>query len=215
MLTLISDRSGTKYFDHKQWWHNYEHLQKNSNATRLLKKRADTIVTGKDHAFDSRRRLNSDNAIPLRNPDNPCTPFLARWKDLIDLQRSKGAGKHPTCCGTFIVPWNRIQRFPKEFYEDIVRNVMLDANYSDYWKGRDCYEDIVWSWFGDYSDDFTDGELTNFYLQADRLINGGVVEQGPALHFRTQRCFAASFLPVGESGWLIWLNAWLVRFGLL
>jgi hypothetical protein len=221
MVTLISEWSGTKYFDHRHWWPNYQHLRNNSNssARRLLKQRADTPVTGKDHAVDFRRRLNSDNldsGPPPHNPDNVCKDFYSRWKDLIDLQGSKGAGKLKTCCGTFIVPWSRIRRFPKEFYEDIVRNVMLDTNYSDYWKGRDCYEFVVWSWFGDYNDDFTDEEVTNFYEKADGLINGGIVEQDPVLRFRLERCSAAAVLMAAPtSGWLIWLNACLARLGLI
>jgi hypothetical protein len=230
MLTLISERYGTQYFDHKQWWPSYQQLRNNSSARRLLKKLADEPVTGKDRGVDFRRRLNSP---PLDNPDNPCAAFVARWKDLINLQRSKGAGKRESCCGTFIVPWNRIRRFPKEFYEDIVRNVMLDTNYADHWKGLKCYEFVVWSWFGDYNDDFTDEEVTNVYEQADGLIHGGIVERDPALHFRPQHCYITTGLShrsIGisntftnesfslrfwVSGWLIWLNAWLARFGLI
>jgi hypothetical protein len=215
MMTLISEQFGTKYFDHKQWWPDYQHLRNNSSARRLLKKPADTPVTGTDYIDGFPRRLNRDNRNAdslLNNPDNVCEAFLARWKDLIDLQRRKGAGKQNACCGTFIVPWSRIRRFPKEFYEDILRNVMLDTNYSDALKGQECYEFVVWSWFGDYTDDFTDEEVTNFYQQADGLINGGVAEQDPALYFRPQRCYAAPGL---TSDWLIWLNAWLGRLGLI
>jgi hypothetical protein len=99
-----------------------------------------------------------------------------------------------------------------------VGNVMLDVNYSDFWKGRDCYEFVVWSWFGDYNDNFTDEEIANFYEQADGLIHGGIVQQDPALHFRPLHCYdSLNLSPYGglASDLLIWLNGWLDWFGLI
>jgi hypothetical protein len=187
-----------------------------------LKESADESVIDEVPAMVVHRRLNNDNHSPDPPPlDNPCEAFHARWRDLIDLQRSKGAGNRRTCCGTFIVPWSRIRRFPKEFYEDIVQNVMLDTNYSDYFKGRHCYEFVVWSWFGDYKDDFTDKEIANFYEQADGLVHGGIGQHDPVMHFRLEQCNITQGLnQIHRShsfGWLALqlLNEWLVRLGLI
>ena len=217
MISLVSEPYSTKYFDHTRSGPNYDHLRNSSSSSRrrqlLLKKSADESVADKVPAIVVHRRLeNNDNHTSSPPSQNPCQAFHARWKDVIDAQRSKVVGKRHNCCGTFIVPWNRIRRFPKEFYEDIVKNVILDSNYSDYFKGRHCYEFVVWKWFGDYQDDFTDKEITNVYEQADGLIHGDVMQRDPAVLFRLKQCYATQGLTQSHrSGWLTldWWNKWL------
>ena len=69
-----------------------------------------------------------------------CMPIYLKWS--VNLT---SAGYY-TCCATFILPWDRILRYPKGFYKDALAHA-LDESIDDYKTSRACWEHVVWAWY--------------------------------------------------------------------
>ena len=69
-----------------------------------------------------------------------CAPIFTKWG-----VNTTSAGFH-TCCASFILPWDRIERYPRGFYTEALQHA-LDTRYDDAWTSRVCWEFIVWRWF--------------------------------------------------------------------
>lgn len=66
--------------------------------------------------------------------------------------RNTGKEYFESCCGTFILPGDRIRLYPKQFYYAL-RAFHMNPLYEDQHTGKVCFEFIVYEMFGDaYSD---------------------------------------------------------------
>ena len=162
MMTLTSDCTGTKDFELSWFGH------PPSNRT------LDDIYSCKGH---KRRRLQEPPEVEV------CEAFLHRWN-------VTKYNRHPyqTCCASFILPGERIQRYPRAFWEDL-QNVMTDLRQPD--KSRSCWEFIIYDILGDERDQFHSDDLRNFYGEADGLVRGNNdsgTESSALIHRRTSRC---------------------------
>ena len=162
MMTLTSDCTGTKDFELSWFGH------PPSNRT------LDDIYSCKGH---KRRRLQEPPEVEV------CEAFLHRWN-------VTKYNRHPyqTCCASFILPGERIQRYPRAFWEDL-QNVMTDLRQPD--KSRSCWEFIIYDILGDERDQFHSDDLRNFYGEADGLVRGNNdsgTESSALIHRRMSRC---------------------------
>ena len=83
---------------------------------------------------------SSQEQSPQALAEASCAPIFAKWG-----VNTTSAGFH-TCCASFILPWDRIERYPRGFYEEALQHA-LDTKYDDGWTSRVCWEFIVWRWF--------------------------------------------------------------------
>lgn len=86
--------------------------------------------------------------------------------------------KHRSCCGSFIVPGDRITRYPIEFWRHL-RKVLLDPTRSredENLMGKLCFEYIIYELLGeDHTDrwkNHTTKAIEQMYNEADALVYG-------------------------------------------
>ena len=82
----------------------------------------------------------SQEPSPEAVAEASCAPIFAKWGI-----NTTSAGFH-TCCASFILPWDCIERYPKGFYREALQHA-LDTRYDDAWTSRVCWEFVVWRWF--------------------------------------------------------------------
>ena len=82
----------------------------------------------------------SQEPSPEAVAEASCAPIFAKWGI-----NTTSAGFH-TCCASFILPWDRIERYPKGFYREALQHA-LDTRYDVAWTSRVCWEFVVWRWF--------------------------------------------------------------------
>jgi len=71
-------------------------------------------------------------------------------------------------CASFLLPGHRIRHFPRAFYQDWL-SVLTDESQPD--QGRECFEHVVYTWFGDEEHLlFTTEQIDDFYKAANGLI---------------------------------------------
>ena len=104
------------------------------------------------------RKLQED---PISEAREACMPLYSRWS-----VNTTSAGFY-TCCAQFILPWESIIRYPKQFYAEAL-DFSLDAKYDDIWTSRVCWEHVVWSW---YQEPAPDQQMKHFYLKASQLAS--------------------------------------------
>jgi len=126
-----------------------------------------------------------------RAQQSPCWLFKQRWNQTLSRLPSP---PFMSCCASFIVQGVRIRRFPRSFYQDL-QSVLTDESQPD--QGRECFEYVVYAWFGDEADQFTEQEMQTFYDEADGLVHGRnrsstAVEPDHGIVNRMERCKASS-----------------------
>ena len=89
-----------------------------------------------------------------------CAALLKRWS-----VNMTSAGFHSNGA-TFILPWERILRYPKGFYEEALAYAL--ANNSDTWTGRYCFEFAVYAW---YQEPALDRTMRKLYRKASALAS--------------------------------------------
>lgn len=104
------------------------------------------------------RKLQED---PISKAKEACMPLYSKWS-----VNTTSAGFY-TCCAQFILPWESIIRYPKQFYAEAL-DLFLDPMYDDTWTGRVCWEHVVWSW---YQEPAPDQQMKHFYLEAPQLAS--------------------------------------------
>ena len=85
-------------------------------------------------------QLSGQDQTPQEAAQVSCAPIFAKWG-----VNTTSAGFH-TCCASFILPWDRIERYPRGFYREALQHA-LDTKYDDAWTSRVCWEFVVWRWF--------------------------------------------------------------------
>lgn len=122
----------------------------------------------------------------------PCWLFQQRWMHI--LPERSPSRQFNSCCASFVLPGKRIRRFPRAFYQDWL-SVLTNTAQPD--QGRECFEYVVYTWFGDEQGQLTSVEIDNFYKAANALIhddehhqNGSLVDS-TVVH-RMARCKTAS-----------------------
>ena len=140
-----------------------------------------------------RRRLIEDGAS--NQAESPCTLFKERWKEIMRTSPRRPSPQFDTrpdasCCASFIVPGERIRRYPRVFYEDL-QSVLMDEAYPD--MGWECFEYIIYDLLGDEDEQFTTEQVKTFYDEADGLVHGRArsatqVEPDRDVLMRMNRC---------------------------
>lgn len=123
-----------------------------------------------DSERQQRRRLVSSslpNETTMTTEKSPCQLFRERWHAQV-FSRIKWPW-YKSCCASFILPGERIRRYPKVFYEDL-QSVLTDTSHED--QGRECFEFFIYGLFGDANDVFTEQDLKTLYDNADGLVHG-------------------------------------------
>lgn len=69
-----------------------------------------------------------------------CLPIYQKWG--INLT----ADAFWSCCASFVLPWDRILRFPQGFYRDAYEH-SLQEKWDVYFTSRHCWEFVVWKWY--------------------------------------------------------------------
>ena len=54
------------------------------------------------------------------------------------------------CCASFILPWDRILRYPKGFYKEALQHALL-PHLDDQLTGRHCFEYVIWKWYEEHA----------------------------------------------------------------
>jgi hypothetical protein len=145
MMTLTSSIHGTKHFRPFTWYGMDE-----PNAPRVLPEEV----------------LMADSIGELQK--TPCWLFQQRWKHIINVTLSPLRQFQSSCCASFLLPGHRIRRFPRAFYQDWL-SVLTDESQPD--QGRECFEYVVYTWFGDEQELLTSEHIIDdFYKAANGLI---------------------------------------------
>jgi hypothetical protein len=166
MMTLTSTSDGTRNYDFKDW----EGVQK-ANTTRPGF--FEEEVTG----YTTRsRRLGEATLSSNKTAPSPCGLFLERWKHTLAPYTSRAPSYH-SCCASFVVPGDRIHRFPREFYEEL-QAVLIYEGYPDANTGRFCFEFIMYQLWGDTHGHFSEEQYQRFYDEADGLVHGRRTPEG-------------------------------------
>lgn len=104
-----------------------------------------------DHRQQHRRRLTSagqveTNRMVIAKAETykMCRNFARKYKLTV-------MSPPLSCCGSFIVPWSVISKFPLEFYKEWLHLTQL-PDHQPYHLGRACWEYLVWSVFGEKAD---------------------------------------------------------------
>ena len=97
-----------------------------------------------------------------------CYPLFAKWS--VNITQ---AGFY-TCCATFILPWERILRYPKGFYTEFLRLVQAEKTMDNIY-GKQCFEFQIWAF---YQEPEMSPEMAELYLKASHI----------ALEYNTSRC---------------------------
>lgn len=123
----------------------------------------------------------------------PCKVFKERWHEQVFSRLPKP--QYSSCCASFILSGYRIRRYPRVFYEEL-QALLTNEAYPD--QGRECFEFLVYSLFGEEANTFTDQELQSFYDKADGLVHG---EADQVVVRRMQRCKATRQLGIRKRKW--------------
>lgn len=112
---------------------------------------------------NKKRRLGiqADGCLPLRN--NP------KWAHLLSQKETQGP--FASCCASFVMPGDRIQRFPIEMWE-YLRDFHLDDSLVNGETRRTCWEFIAYRLLGESIQDYNQTEALTYYDEADSLIHG-------------------------------------------
>ena len=88
-----------------------------------------------------------------------CMALFDKWSVNTTL------GGFYTCCASFILPWDRILWYPKQFYREALE-FSLTTVHDDYHVSRVCWEYIVWAW---YQEPVLTPAMKRLYLDASDL----------------------------------------------
>ena len=146
MMTLTSNSNGTSYFD-LSWF--------GSRKDQVNVRRLSKLVASNDTAT-------------MNKTKSPCELFRERWNEQV-FSRIQKRPSFQSCCASFILKGERIQKYPRAFYEDL-QSVLTDESYGD--QGRHCFEFLVYLLFSEEHGKFTQQELQAFYDEADGLVHG-------------------------------------------
>lgn len=185
-------------------------LQQEGNATATLPM---VTLTAKNnflnHFVKRRRRRRLAVVVPMNITDEkqePCPEDIepgGRFRVWMDEMMVKYKmlhdpfehGVHPTkrsaCCTNSIIPWDRISKYPKEFYMDWL-TLLTDTSYNDYCKSRTAFEYVLWQFFGDYNLN-SKGVMAISVGGLRRYVNdvaSPLWEEDPTLQERAKRCMS-------------------------
>jgi hypothetical protein len=124
-------------------------------------------TTNDDWRRRRRLRLLSNETNADNEAKSPCQLFRERWHEKV-FSRMKWP-LYGSCCASFVLPGERIRRYPKAFYEDL-KSVLTDTSHED--QGRECFEFLVYGLFGEEPGQFTKQDLQAMYDEADGLVHG-------------------------------------------
>mmetsp|Transcript_17581 Transcript_17581/g.36942 ORF Transcript_17581/g.36942 Transcript_17581/m.36942 type:complete len:387 (-) Transcript_17581:67-1227(-) len=112
---------------------------------------------------------NNEFRLSKRNTDkNSCKDFIgAKWGHVF---KYRDFYSNDSCCASFIITSDRIQRYPLEFWEDML-HLVRDPTTDDDVFSRICFEFLLATLFYDEVD-FTIDQVSVFYNEADSLIHG-------------------------------------------
>lgn len=116
-------------------------------------------------SIQDKRRLSEEGEEKY-----PCQLFKARWGKRDGV--FSGLPRYPqfkTCCASFILPGDRIRRYPNVFYEEL-QALLTNETLDD--QGRECFEFIIYDLFGENPNTFTEQQVKTFYDEADGLLHG-------------------------------------------
>ena len=106
------------------------------------------------------RRLLYNVTIEHNRAREQCLPLFEKWGVNLDT-----SGIFWACCAQFILPWERIQRYPIEFYAEALA-LATDITTEEQAYGRECWEYVVYAMFKEPA---LTPYMKHMYLTASRL----------------------------------------------
>jgi hypothetical protein len=169
MMTLTSTIDGTRNYNFKNW----EGVRKTNTTRPGFEEQQGTG----GYTRRSRRLLVGEaTSSSNKTVASPCDLFLERWKHTLAPYNTR-VPSYQSCCASFVVPGDRIHRFPREFYEEL-QAVLTYEGYPDAKIGRFCFEFIIYQLWGDIHGHFSEEQYQRFYDEADGLVHGRRTPEG-------------------------------------
>lgn len=91
---------------------------------------------------DLSRKLHESGQLPEdeQRVIDSCMPIFDKWSV------NTTADAFWSCCASFVLPWDRIRRYPKGFYREAYEHSVQDK-WDHYWTSRHCWEYLIWKWY--------------------------------------------------------------------
>ena len=158
MMTLTSSFMGTKHYQHK--WFGQSRWK------------VDAMVDTPGRPQMSPPWYFPSQMFPryYSKGTSPCRDLLHRWKDVIPKHSRSNPYMSASCCASFVLPGDRVQRYPRQLYQDLF-DVLTDEKNDDYEIGKQCFEYLVFDLFHD-DGLFEFRDVLKFYDDADALVHG-------------------------------------------
>ncbi|EJK69524.1 hypothetical protein THAOC_09210 [Thalassiosira oceanica] len=135
-----------------------------------------------------------------------CTDFYDKWNGLVNERDRYTRKQWRSCCASAIIPADRIHRFPKEYWEDLMKVHMRPTD-KDKYRGRFCFEHIFYLMLGDdipESDKgYYDAVLEEFY---EEEVTRSITDNRQ-LQYAIDVCDSARYEKQVKAGWMVLASA--------